>query len=176
MGARTSRILTYREHLLSNQTVSDTGIPTACAGISSILFYVSGNYTGSVTFVGSIDDTNFVAIPCINLTTGLTETSTTSTGLWLVPFGALTSVNATTILSGGSVSVDVSLGEQPSSNPYAGAFNPDVTIGAVSINQSATATGWTPFRFTTNLDTVGNQIKGTAGNLGYLNLVNPDES
>lgn len=139
-----------------------------CAGASSIIFQVidGGSWSGTITFQGSIDGTTFFSIPCVNLATGATETSTTSTsGAWAWTVGGLVKIQVTLSRSGGSVNVLASLAQQPGNPPY-------VASTATTIVPSVTSLSWTALTKKTNLDTTGSQIKNAAGKIGYVQVRN----
>lgn len=168
-----------------------TGDPINCGGISAAMFMVFGTFSATVTFRGTIDETNWFDIPAVNVSTGVVATTATAAGLYLVPFGCLQQIRAdvTTRVSG-TINVDVSLGEQPASSLYTvasiipsgtqdvnvknyngsavGPTNPVFEAPSVSV----TSTGWTPFTKLTNLNATGNLIKSGAGKLGYVQLKN----
>lgn len=85
-----------------------SGAATGSIGVVSdavaclVTFQLLGTWTGTVTFQGTVDGTNYVAIQATNLNTGSASTTATANGLYRVDATGLTDFrcNFTTPTSG----------------------------------------------------------------------------
>jgi hypothetical protein len=87
---------------LSAAAATGAGTALDCAGATYATFAVTGTLTSlTVTFEGSVDGTNYAAVPTENAA-GSAVSTTTATGIFMVHVGALKSVrpNVTTYVSG----------------------------------------------------------------------------
>jgi hypothetical protein len=60
----------------------------------TVLFQVTGTYTGTITFEGSPDGTTWYSLTCHPIPTGSAVSSTTSTGAWRAQGGGLVKIRA----------------------------------------------------------------------------------
>lgn len=97
-------------------SISTTSCPTAgasgpgcvvfpAAGQGSIGIQVTGTFSGTITFSGSIDRANFVTLPMTPSAGGPGVTTTTTTGVWSAPVAgyAIVQVAFTSYVSGTAV-------------------------------------------------------------------------
>lgn len=76
-------------------TFTDTGCASfRVAGQGSIGIQITGTWSGTITFQGSIDNTNFVTLQVIPSTSATPVTTTTGNGVWTASIAGLTSVRA----------------------------------------------------------------------------------
>jgi len=115
-------IVTAQVTLLRAQAVTGSAIgAVTCSGGASILLQVSGTFTGAtVQFFGTVDGTNFFALPCVNLSSGTVQTSTTSTGQWLISYaGVLAQIKCNvSAISTGSVNALAFVSSATSISPW----------------------------------------------------------
>jgi hypothetical protein len=64
------------------------------AGLSSCVIQLSGTFVATVTFEGTVDGTNWIAMQFIPLSTGTAATTATTTGLYAANVAGLTQVRA----------------------------------------------------------------------------------
>ena len=83
------------------QSISTTTCPGAgcaqfsTAGQGSIGIQITGTWSGTITFQGSIDNTNFVSLLVAPSASTTAVTTTTANGIWTAAVAGLTSVRAT---------------------------------------------------------------------------------
>jgi cytoskeletal protein CcmA (bactofilin family) len=103
-------------------TVNGNGTNFDVSGYGHATLHVSGTFSATITFQGSVDGTNFTAIPASARSTGLYATTTTTTGFFDVDCRGLKAIRA--VISGyasGSVTV------KGTAEPFAGS-NPNVQL------------------------------------------------
>jgi hypothetical protein len=70
----------------SAASASATGTVMNCTGLVGALVQITGTFSAIVTFRATVDGTNFVAIPGVNVNSGVGATTTSAAGLYWVPF------------------------------------------------------------------------------------------
>lgn len=73
------------ETLQSAVSATGNGTVIEMEGYSKLAVQVTGTFTGTVTFEGTLDDSNWVAVGLKTAADGAAVTSTTGTGLWKLP-------------------------------------------------------------------------------------------
>jgi len=117
-------------HDAISATANGPGWP--CEEFSTAVFQISGTFVATVEFQGMVDETNWVAIQCVNQNTGAVSTTATAAGLYSCSVAGLFMVRAVvTWTSGTSITVyvggstagkDESIGASKDSGP-----NPTIT-------------------------------------------------
>ena len=79
-------MLSYETSTALQAAAAATGNGTAMAvaGIHTVTVQVSGTFAGTITFEGTQDNTNWVALRAYNLTTGVVATTTTGAGIFAI--------------------------------------------------------------------------------------------
>lgn len=96
-SASTNGIVTTAFPVQLQNTANGNGNGTVASvgGLSSISINISGTYTGVINFEGTVDDTNWVSLTCVNPATGATATSATSSDtVWTCPVSGMDQVRA----------------------------------------------------------------------------------
>jgi len=99
-------------------------------------FQVTGTFAATITFEGTVDNTNWVAIEAINIATGAKATTATAAGIYRMGIGSLLKVRARlTWTSGTSITVTGILtnAADPMIQDIALAANSGVDIGDVDV-------------------------------------------
>jgi|GEM_PF-6619834 len=79
-----------------------------CGGQPSVVIQMKGaGFTGTITFEGTVDETNWVSLQAVNVATGAVAATTTADGVFVVPTGgALSKIRArVSAYTGGTVTV-----------------------------------------------------------------------
>ena len=91
-------------HTAAAATANGTLFP--CSGYATVLAQISGTFVATVTWEGTVDNTNYVAIQAVNLNTGALATTATAAGLYAIPVSGLRLFRARmTWTSGTSITV-----------------------------------------------------------------------
>jgi len=87
-----------------NGTILDT------FGSNGVLLQIVGTFVGTVTFNGTVDGTNYVAIRGINKNSGAVANNATAAGLWFIPLdGEIKFKAEITAYTSGSITVVANL-------------------------------------------------------------------
>jgi hypothetical protein len=70
----------------SAASATANGAVMNCTGLVGALVQITGTFSATVTFRVTVDGTNWVAIPGVNANSGVGATTTTTAGLYWVPF------------------------------------------------------------------------------------------
>lgn len=102
-------------------TATGNGTYVSVADRAFIVMQVSGTFTATITFEGTVDESNWVAIQATNLNDGSVATIATSAGLYAAPAAGLTRVRARiSSYTSGSVTVTGhAIAEGPGATPPA---------------------------------------------------------
>src|SRR5258706_2705369 len=85
-------------HIASAQGISSTTCPGAgcinfnTAGQGTIGIQIIGTWVGTITFQGTVDNTNYVSISMTPSSSSTTVTTATSNGVWTTAVAGLTQV------------------------------------------------------------------------------------
>lgn len=114
--------------------VSATGDGSALEVIthSVVAFVITGTFTATVTFQGTVDGTNYVSIEAVNYATGAKSTTATAAGQFYANCAGLQKVRATVTWSAGT-SVTVKARGLPIPS---GAFTADIDASGATISSS----------------------------------------
>jgi hypothetical protein len=97
-------------------TITTTGTQTiSTQGAGTLLFNISGGWSGTIVFEGSVDGTNWVAVKCVpKYPTGDLASQTTSQGQWALATGGLNSfrLRGATVSSTATVWLEAGAGAQ----------------------------------------------------------------
>lgn len=69
----------------SAASATATGTPMNTGQTGSVLVQITGTFVATVTFQGTVDGSNWVALQAVNMTSGAIATTATAAGLYLVP-------------------------------------------------------------------------------------------
>jgi hypothetical protein len=69
----------------SGSLTSTTSVTLTLASQSQVAVQVTGTFSATLQFEGTVDGTNFFSVPAIVATTGAVVTSATAVGQWLIP-------------------------------------------------------------------------------------------
>jgi len=148
---------TYSLH--SASTGDGNGTVVDAAGFSAIGVQVTGTFTATVHFEGTVDDSNWVAVQAANLNDGSVGTSATAAGLFSIPLAGLSHFRARVAwTSGTSVTVDAEATIVP-----AGLTLADIDIVAaedVTVTTNGVTILQTPTVSSTGAHTAGNNVGG----------------
>jgi len=96
----------YLVTLQDAAVATGNGTAMLATGYASIAYQVSGTFVGTVTFEGTVDNTNWVAIQAVNTATGAVSTTATAGGVYVANVAGLSQARArVTWTSGTSVTV-----------------------------------------------------------------------
>ena len=85
------------------------GYKFLCEGFSKVVFQVTGTFVGTITFKGTLDGTNYVAIQAVNMNDGVVGPTATAAGLYVIDVTGLHDVLADiTAYTSGSITVKAS--------------------------------------------------------------------
>lgn len=73
------------EPLQAAAAATGNGTPINMTGQDTLVVDVTGTFVGTVTFEGTIDDTNWVAVGLLNVGTGAIATTATAAGMFKMP-------------------------------------------------------------------------------------------
>ncbi len=73
----------------SAASATATGAVMNCTGLVGALVQITGTFVATVTFQGTVDGSNWVAIPAVNLNNGAVATTATAAGLYWVSFAGM---------------------------------------------------------------------------------------
>lgn len=97
----------------SKRTLHSAAVATANGAVYTanaytyVLFQVIGTFVGTITFEASLDGTNWHAVLCYHAGTGVSATTTTATGLYLLHTAGLGLVRARiSAYTSGSITVE----------------------------------------------------------------------
>ena len=148
---------TYSLH--SASTGDGNGTVVDAAGFSALGLQVTGTFTATVHFEGTVDDSNWVAVQGANLNDGSVATSATAAGLFSIPLAGLSHFRARVAwTSGTSVTVDAEATIVP-----AGLTLADIDINAseeIAITSNGITITQTPTVSSTGAHTAGNNVGG----------------
>lgn len=114
-------------HSAANATATGTVMTTTAISLVSV--QITGTFVATVTFKGSIDGTNYVALEAINRSTGAKATTATAAGLYSIPVvGCRKFICDLTWSSGTSITV-TGIGQENGNT-----LLPDVELSAASVN------------------------------------------
>lgn len=82
------------EKVSASLSVQDDAVAISTVGKGSVGVQLSGTWTGTVTFEGTIDGTNWVAIKGTPLASTTGASTATQSGLWQVPVSGLNQFRA----------------------------------------------------------------------------------
>lgn len=71
-------------------TITAVGEVLNTSGLAMVAVQLTGTYTATVTFQGTVDGSNWVAIQAMNMNSGAVATTATANGLYIVPVSGLT--------------------------------------------------------------------------------------
>lgn len=99
------------ETLQTAQSGNADGTVVPVAGYERITFHVTASgFTGTVNFEGTIDGTNWFAVPCLNAAGSYVSTATAAGAFHVAHFAALYAIRArTSAVSGGNCTVKARL-------------------------------------------------------------------
>lgn len=141
-----ARLWSETKTLQSAAAATGNGTAYDCTGMAAVGFQVSGTFTATVTFEGTLDGTNWVGLQAINVADGSLNATATAAGLFVASCAGLTLVRArVTWTSGTSVTVVASATAAPLSLPYDGVLgaNSGVDIGDVTLTAGTATIGGT---------------------------------
>jgi hypothetical protein len=98
----------FAKEVTLQNAVAATGNGTAMdvSGLSALGIQITGTFSATVTFQGTVDGSNWVAVQGVNMNDGSVTNNTTSTGIFMVPVAGLAQFRvAVTWTSGTSVTV-----------------------------------------------------------------------
>lgn len=119
----------------SAASASANGAVMNTTGLVGVLVQLTGTFTATVTFQGTIDQSNWVAIKAENANTGAVGTTATAAGLYYVPFAGVRLFRANMVWSAGtSITVTgIGVGSAPGST----FGNPNVTAAGLAKAEDA---------------------------------------
>ena len=85
---------TARATLQDAATAAGNGSIFVVEDLATVVLQVSGTFSATVSFEGTVDGTNWVAVRAQNLATGVAATSTTSAGLFRLTVAGLAKIRA----------------------------------------------------------------------------------
>lgn len=104
----------------SAPSASATGAVMNCTGLVGALVQITGTFVAIVTFQGTIDGSNWVAIRTENVNTGVVATTATVAGMYYVPFAGIRRFRANLARTSGDDIMVTSIGVgSPPSHPFA---------------------------------------------------------
>lgn len=80
------------EQTATASITSTTSATLTPISVSEVAVQVTGTWSGTLQFEGTVDGTNFFSVPAIVPTTGAVVTSATANGQWLIPCGGYNKV------------------------------------------------------------------------------------
>ena len=86
--------------LLSAAAATANGAGIDTSGFGAVLMQVTGTFVATITWEVSLDGDTFVAVRATNLNTGAVATTTTTTGLFLIPGGRVARPRVSAYTSG----------------------------------------------------------------------------
>ena len=96
----------YLVTLQNAAAATGNGTAMLATGYSAVAFQVSGTFVATVTFEGTIDNSNWVSVRATNIATGDVATTATAAGVFVASIAGLGQVRArVTWTSGTSVTV-----------------------------------------------------------------------
>lgn len=117
-----------------------TGTWMHVTGISSVVAQISGTFVASVTWQGTVDESNWVSIQAENLATGAVSSKATATGLYKLNVAGLRRIRANmTWTSGTSITVIGVATELDNEQPFHTAT--DIISLTLSLDTDAYASG-----------------------------------
>jgi len=97
---------TYLVTLQDAAAATGNGTAMLATGYSVLAFQVSGTFVGTVTFEGTVDNTNWVSLQAMNSANGTVATTATAAGVYVAFVGGFSQARArVTWTSGTSVTV-----------------------------------------------------------------------
>lgn len=95
----------FRTVLQSAAQANGNGTSAECMGFGAACFQLTGTFSATVNFEGTLDNSNWVALPVID-TNGARQTTATATGIFWGPIAGMASIRArVSSYSSGSVTV-----------------------------------------------------------------------
>lgn len=107
MGVRIPQTTSNLVTLQSAATATGAGTSLPTAGHATAAIQVTGTWSATITFQGTVDGTNYVSVQAVNPADGSVQTTTTANGVFIVPCAGLQAVrtNITAYTSGNVTSV-----------------------------------------------------------------------
>lgn len=88
------QVMTFNATLQSAAAATGNGTAMNVGGLSQVGVQIAGITTATVTFEGTLDGTNWVAIRAYNMNSGAAATTATADGLLVLPVMGLTQIRA----------------------------------------------------------------------------------
>ena len=89
-------------HLHDNISRTDPGMAVEVDGLASVSVQVTGTFVAIITWQGTIDGTNWISLPAVNLATRAVSTWTTQAGIYVIPVLGLRLFRATLVWTSGT--------------------------------------------------------------------------
>lgn len=86
--------LVFHKTLQDAAAATGNGTAMDVGGLSTVGVQVTGTFVGTITWEGTIDETNWVAVRALNLNTGAVATTATAAGLVQIPVAGLSQLRA----------------------------------------------------------------------------------